>query len=158
MIEPSRLRSKRFAFSHSKDELGSLNGDLSQEPPIDYQALFMNQQDLQGRPLANSWHDERQMLDFLSREREELKDSHAFLDFDFTDPVTPAAQDSSFEGAEYLEMPASVKQHATSLKKFARLIHGDLLHCVVCSSKFDENGNLPRVLFCGDCLCERCLK
>jgi len=37
-------------------------------------------------------------------------------------------------------------------------IHGDLYHCAVCSSKFEEPGNLPRVLFCGDCLCERCLR
>lgn len=37
-------------------------------------------------------------------------------------------------------------------------IHGDLYHCAVCSSKFEEDNNLPRVLFCGDSLCEQCIK
>ena len=46
----------------------------------------------------------------------------------------------------------------TNLKQLLNFIQGDLYHCAVCSSKFEEPSNLPRVLFCGDCLCERCLR
>lgn len=48
--------------------------------------------------------------------------------------------------------------YMTNLKQLLNFIHGDLYHCAVCSSKFEEPSNLPRVLFCGDCLCERCLR
>jgi hypothetical protein len=44
------------------------------------------------------------------------------------------------------------------LNQLLHFIHGDLYHCAVCSSRFEEPSNLPRVLFCGDCLCERCLR
>ena len=44
------------------------------------------------------------------------------------------------------------------------LIKGDLRRCVLCNSKFsipdaDRGiaGNLPRVLFCGDSVCEHCI-
>ena len=44
------------------------------------------------------------------------------------------------------------------------LIRGDLRRCVLCNSKYHEPdpekgiaGNLPRVLYCGDCICEQCI-
>jgi len=44
------------------------------------------------------------------------------------------------------------------------LIKGDLHRCVICNLEYTEcdptsgNGsNLPRVLYCGDCLCETCI-
>ena len=44
------------------------------------------------------------------------------------------------------------------------LIKGDLRNCVLCNTKYSEPdpaagiaGNLPRVLFCGDSLCESCI-
>lgn len=47
---------------------------------------------------------------------------------------------------------------AASLDHIVNLIHGDIYHCTICSSKFEEGKNPPRVLFCGDCLCENCLR
>ena len=47
---------------------------------------------------------------------------------------------------------------STNLKHLASFIHGDLYHCAICSSKFEEPANLPRVLYCGDCLCEKCIR
>lgn len=43
------------------------------------------------------------------------------------------------------------------------LIRGDLRHCVLCNSEFTDTDsgpatNLPRVLYCGDCLCENCIE
>jgi NAD-dependent DNA ligase len=46
---------------------------------------------------------------------------------------------------------------STNLRNLANYIKGDISHCTICSSKFSEN-NKPRVLFCGDCLCEDCIK
>ena len=44
------------------------------------------------------------------------------------------------------------------------LVGGDLRRCVICSSEYQDNdpvtgnaGNLPRVLYCGDCMCENCI-
>lgn len=54
--------------------------------------------------------------------------------------------------------PLHFNPHLTNLKHLMNFIHGDLYHCAICSSKFDPTTNLPRVLFCGDCLCERCLR
>lgn len=34
---------------------------------------------------------------------------------------------------------------------------GGMTKCVICSSDFTDS-NLPRVLFCGDCICEGCIK
>lgn len=73
------------------------------------------------------------------------------FDFDFTDPVTPCDQ---YE--ESFLPPSNAK--ATNLKQLVNFIHGDIYHCAICSSKFEEPTNLPRVLFCGDCLCERCIR
>ena len=36
------------------------------------------------------------------------------------------------------------------------LIKGDLRNCVLCNSKFSEK-NVPRMLYCGDSLCEQCI-
>lgn len=52
-----------------------------------------------------------------------------------------------------------------SLKNLEQfLIKGDLRRCVICNSEYSDNdpvtntgGNLPRVLYCGDCLCENCI-
>ncbi len=52
-----------------------------------------------------------------------------------------------------------------SLKNLENLlIRGDLRRCVICSSEYTDcdpvsgnGGNLPRVLFCGDCICEACI-
>ena len=45
------------------------------------------------------------------------------------------------------------------------LIRGDLRNCVLCNSKYSEGdpskgipANLPRMLYCGDSLCEQCIK
>lgn len=48
--------------------------------------------------------------------------------------------------------------YMTNLKQLVNFIQGDMLHCMVCSSKFEEPHNMPRVLFCGDSLCEKCLR
>ena len=44
------------------------------------------------------------------------------------------------------------------------LIKGDPRRCILCNSEYTENdpatgngGNLPRVLYCGDCICETCI-
>ena len=44
------------------------------------------------------------------------------------------------------------------------LIKGDLRRCVICNLEYSDNdpisgsaGNLPRVLYCGDCMCENCI-
>ena len=44
------------------------------------------------------------------------------------------------------------------------MIRGDLRNCVLCNSKYSEGdpergvaANLPRVLYCGDSLCENCI-
>eukprot|EP00347_Sterkiella_histriomuscorum_P007453 403348858 len=50
------------------------------------------------------------------------------------------------------------KDQQTNLLHLVNYIHGDLYHCAICSSKFEETTNLPRVLFCGDCLCDQCIK
>jgi hypothetical protein len=46
----------------------------------------------------------------------------------------------------------------TGLRKLHSLIKGDMLHCAICNAKFVETFNLPKVLYCGDCLCEKCIK
>ncbi|CDW85013.1 UNKNOWN [Stylonychia lemnae] len=50
------------------------------------------------------------------------------------------------------------KPQQANLRHLVNYIHGDLYHCAICSSKFEEPDNLPRVLFCGDCLCEKCIR
>ena len=42
------------------------------------------------------------------------------------------------------------------------MIQGDMRRCVVCNLNYakkdkDHRGNLPRVLFCGDSICEQCI-
>jgi hypothetical protein len=43
------------------------------------------------------------------------------------------------------------------------LIRGDLRRCVICYSEYSDYdqttgvGNLPRVLYCGDSMCENCI-
>jgi len=66
--------------------------------------------------------------------------------------VTPLDTESEFESPQGINYS---KQ--TNLKHLLNFIHGDIYHCAICSSKFEEPNNLPRVLFCGDCLCEKCL-
>jgi hypothetical protein len=51
-----------------------------------------------------------------------------------------------------------------SLKNLEQyLIKGDLRRCVICNASYEDmdsngnGGNLPRVLYCGDCICETCI-
>ena len=100
---------------------------------------------------------EQQIIDESFKILEEFKDDHLypdsnnlFQDFDFTDPITPLSQ--------IYDEPPIPQFTSTNLKKLVNFIHGDIYHCAICSTKFEEPNNLPRVLFCGDCLCEKCLR
>ena len=79
---------------------------------------------------------------------------------------TEGDHDAEFRDEEYesfFEPPAP--QIGGSLKNLENfLIKGDLRNCVLCNSTFTEGDqeknilpNLPRVLFCGDSLCENCI-
>lgn len=46
----------------------------------------------------------------------------------------------------------------TQLKQLTKFIQGDIYHCTICNAKYEENTNLARVLFCGDCMCEECIR
>jgi len=88
---------------------------------------------------------ETNMSEFMVPNRH---DDGSFLneDFDsFSEPIAP-------------QIGGSLK----NLEDF--LIKGDLRNCVLCNSKYTEGSpsqgiaaNLPRVLFCGDSLCEHCI-
>ena len=38
------------------------------------------------------------------------------------------------------------------------MIKGDIFHCAICNSQYTKLSNLPRVLYCGDCFCEKCIR
>ena len=79
-------------------------------------------------------------------------------------PNRQADGDPYFDEYEsFLEPQAP--QIGGSLKNLENyLIKGDLRNCVLCNSKYTEGdtsagiqANLPRVLYCGDSLCESCI-
>ena len=82
---------------------------------------------------------------------------------DFMIPTQSQPLDS-FADADQEQEPAQ-PQIGGSLKNLENyLIRGDLRRCVLCNSKYQEPdpekgtaGNLPRVLYCGDCICEQCI-
>lgn len=84
-------------------------------------------------------------------------DALHLFDFDYTDPVTPCDQEED-EPEPPLSNFYIPQLKPTNLRQLAAFIHGDIYHCAICSTKFEEPANLPRVLFCGDCLCERCIR
>ena len=76
---------------------------------------------------------------------------------DITDDFNDEEYDSFFE-PQAPQIGGSLK----NLENF--LIKGDLRNCVLCNSKYSEgdpscgqSSNLPRVLYCGDSLCESCI-
>jgi len=81
---------------------------------------------------------------------------------DFMLPMPP---DHDVETDDFEETSEPIQpQIGGSLKNLEHyLIKGDLRRCVICNEKFecaeDETAasNLPRVLYCGDCLCEQCI-
>lgn len=119
--------------------------------------------DLIAKILSND--ERKQIIDESFKILEEFKEDQAalslmsgnqgnnyFQDFDFTDPITPLQSEDDFAPIPH------INPQITNLKQLVSFIQGDLYHCAVCSSKFEEPSNLPRVLFCGDCLCERCIR
>jgi hypothetical protein len=77
-------------------------------------------------------------------------------EFKSEDEAYPCNDD---DGNSTLDLPMIEHDYKrTNLKHLVNYIHGDIYHCAICSSKFEEPNNMPRVLFCGDCLCEKCIK
>lgn len=79
-------------------------------------------------------------------------------------PIAPD-HDFEFESLEEVAEPLQ-PQLGGSLKNLENyVIKGDLRRCVICNEKYvysDDDklslqNNLPRVLYCGDCLCEECI-
>lgn len=102
-----------------------------------------------------SWNDET-MLKMLN-----LEESNTFADFrDDHDEDAKTEEDpeeTSVFDAERRTLRRSLARNS-NLKNILNFIYGDLYHCAVCSAKFEERRNVARVLFCGDCLCESCLR
>ena len=59
--------------------------------------------------------------------------------------------------------PVSQSKHESNIRILQQFfIRGDLRKCVICNADYQNptstnQGNLPRVLYCGDCLCEGCI-
>ena len=72
---------------------------------------------------------------------------------------TPPDLESDFTDFEPVSQ-SKLGGNLRNLEKF--LIKGDLRKCVICNSEYTNatsitQGNLPRVLYCGDSLCEGCI-
>ena len=79
---------------------------------------------------------------------------------DFIVPTSSPPPEADLEESE----PISAAMLGGSLKNLEHfLIQGDIRRCVICNSEYADvdingnGGNLPRVLYCGDCICEACI-
>lgn len=73
------------------------------------------------------------------------------------DPEDYVDENNTLQFSQRLGLYNRNEKQSSNLRHLVNYIHGDLYHCAICSSKFEEPNNLPRVLFCGDCLCEKCI-
>jgi hypothetical protein len=88
-----------------------------------------------------------------------LQENHAINDF----MVPPYQAQHEIDDEDSAKEPMSPQIGGTLKNLEDYLIKGDLRRCVICNEKFrnsneqGDKGNLPRVLYCGDCLCEQCI-
>jgi|694.fasta_scaffold80157_2 hypothetical protein len=103
-----------------------------------------------------------QLLDLEKSMNKMLLEANKNCKFMF--PISPD-HNFEFETVEEVAEPLQ-PQLGGSLKNLENyVIKGDLRRCVICNEKYaysdDEKlslkNNLPRVLYCGDCLCEECI-
>ena len=81
------------------------------------------------------------------------------------DFMVPSSSPPPEDDDEFLEAEPVSPFLGGSLKNLENfLIRGDLRRCVICNIEYKDvdlsagNGsNLPRVLYCGDCICENCI-
>jgi hypothetical protein len=92
------------------------------------------------------------------------KNLYKMLQYSSEDDQQAAKADSDGDDEPYAPTSHDVDAIAgLSLKQLETfMIQGDLRRCVVCNSQYankdgQNRGNLPRVLFCGDSICEQCI-
>ena len=66
---------------------------------------------------------------------------------------TQQAGDAAEDAALQKMLPERTDSNIHFLRQF---IKGDLFHCIICNKRYTPD-NKPRVLFCGDCLCDHCV-